>query len=262
MAVLRKQKKGNFTVIDNAIFKDYSLSFKSKGLLCQMLSLPDGWEWSVEGLTKLSSDGISAVRSALDELEQAGYFRRQQIRKDNKIAGIEYIISETKMCENLISENLILGNLISENLISENQPQLNTKESNTNSLNTKESNTHTEKRPRKPKNADLNNTPSLRPSIEDIEAYINEKDLDVDGKRFFDFFEASEWVDSKGNPVRNWKQKLITWSNNNDARGSNKERQGVRGAVRKGEDSVRDVRPEWFRPFETFSPDAGSQDDA
>ena len=133
MAVLRKEKKNNFTIIDNAIFKDHTLSMKAKGLLCQMLSLPDGWEWSVEGLTRLSTDGISAVRSALDELETAGYFRRQQIRKDNKIAGVEYIISETKMCENLISENLILENLTSENL-----PQLNTNELNTDSLRTKE----------------------------------------------------------------------------------------------------------------------------
>lgn len=261
MAVLRKQKKGNFTVIDNAIFKDYTLSFKSKGLLCQMLSLPDGWEWSVEGLAKLSSDGISAVRSALDELEQAGYFRRQQIRKGNKIAGVEYIISETKMCEKLISENLISENLISEKLISENQPQLNTKESNTDLLNTKESNTHTGKRPRRAKNTDLNNTPSLRPSIEDIEAYIEEKNLDVNGKTFFDFFDASDWIDSKGNPVRNWKQKLITWSNN-DTRRSNKERKGVRGTVREGKGSVRNDTPEWYRPFKTFPLDERSEGDA
>lgn len=262
MAVLRKEKKNNFTIIDNAIFKDYALSYKAKGLLCQMLSLPDGWEWSIEGLTKLSSDGISAVRSALDELERAGYFRRRQVRKGNRIAGIEYIISETKMCENLISENLISENLILENLISENQPQLNTKESNTDLSNTDVSSTHIGKRPRKPKNADLNNTPSLRPSIEDIEGYIREKDLDVDGRKFFDFFDASEWIDSKGNPVRNWKQKLITWSSNNDNGRSGKKRQGIRGTVGKGDGSVRDGAPKWFKPFEAFPSDERSQDDA
>lgn len=131
MAVLRKNKKDHYTVIDNTVFFDKTISYKAKGLLCQMLSLPDGWEWSVEGLTSLSSDGVSAVRSALNELEEAGYFRRQQIRKDNKIAGVEYIISETRMCENLMSENLIL-----ENLISENPPQLNTNSLTTNSSTT------------------------------------------------------------------------------------------------------------------------------
>ena len=102
MAVLRKEKKSNFTVIDNAIFKDYRLSFKAKGLLCQMLSLPDNWEYSVEGLAKLTSDGTSAITSGLKELEDAGYFRRERVRKDNKLAGVEYIISETPNSDFLI----------------------------------------------------------------------------------------------------------------------------------------------------------------
>lgn len=121
MAVLRKEKREQFTVIDNAIFKDYELSYKAKGLLCQMLSLPDNWEFSIDGLATLSSDGISAVRSALDELKKAGYFRREQRMKDGKFDGVEYIISETKKYDFPIAENLI-----SENLISENHTQLNT----------------------------------------------------------------------------------------------------------------------------------------
>lgn len=131
MSVLRKEKKGNFTVIDNAIFKDRTLSLKAKGLLCQMLSLPDGWEFSVEGLTKLSTDGRSAVASALNELQKAGYFRRENVRSGNRIAGVEYVISEVPNVDFLIAENLI-----AEKLIAENPAQLNTKE-----LNTKESNT-------------------------------------------------------------------------------------------------------------------------
>ena len=124
MSVLRKEKKGNFTVIDNAIFKDCRLSYKAKGLLCQMLSLPDGWEFSVEGLATLSSDGRSAVSSALNELKRAGYFRRESIRDGNRIAGIEYVISEVPNVDFLIAENLI-----SEKLTAENPQQLNTKES-------------------------------------------------------------------------------------------------------------------------------------
>ena len=133
MAILRKQKKERFTVIDNAIFYDYELSYKAKGLLCQMLSLPDGWEFSIEGLSKLSTDGESAVRSALTELKEAGYFHREQIRKDGKIAKIEYVISETK---NL--ENLVVDFPQQENLKQENQGQLNTNVLITNPLKTKE----------------------------------------------------------------------------------------------------------------------------
>ena len=57
MPSFRKVKHSNFTVIDNCIFKDYSLSAKAKGILTQMLSLPDGWNYSIAGLTDLFSDG-------------------------------------------------------------------------------------------------------------------------------------------------------------------------------------------------------------
>ena len=262
MAVLRKQKKGNFTVIDNTVFKDYSLSLKAKGMLCQMLSLPDNWAFTIKGLVKQCKDGKDSVMSALNELEEAGYFRRVQAKSEGKFAGFDYIVSETKIADSPYAENPNTGKPNTEIPNAENPNILNTNPTNTDLSNTDVSSTHTERRTRKPKNANLNNTPSLRPSIEDIEGYIREKDLDVDGRKFFDFFDASEWIDSKGNPVRNWKQKLITWSSNNDNGRSGKERKGVRGTVGKGDGSVRDGRPEWFKPFETFPSDERSQDDA
>lgn len=121
MAVLRKEKREQFTVIDNAIFKDYSLSMKATGLLCKMLSLPDNWEYSIAGLTALVSDGESAVRSALKELQDAGYFRRERVRVNGKITRIEYVISEYKNCEKPLVENPQ-----QENPQQENRGQLNT----------------------------------------------------------------------------------------------------------------------------------------
>ena len=121
MPVLRKNKKDNYTVIDNHVFMNKNLSFKAKGLLCQMLSLPDNWNYSLEGLVALANDGISSVRSALKELENQMYFKRRRLYEDGKLAGVEYIVSETPMCENLILENLK-----QENLNLENQAQLNT----------------------------------------------------------------------------------------------------------------------------------------
>lgn len=53
--------------------------------------------------------------------------------------------------------------------------------------------------------------PFVPPTLKEVEAYCRERQNGVDAKKFFDFFTASDWVDSKGNPVRNWKQKVITW---------------------------------------------------
>jgi predicted transcriptional regulator len=64
-----------------------------------MLSLPDGWAFSIEGLVKMSLDGKSSVMSALNELEDAGYLYREQIKKDGRYAGMEYIVSEVRMTD-------------------------------------------------------------------------------------------------------------------------------------------------------------------
>jgi len=50
------------------------------------------------------------------------------------------------------------------------------------------------------------------PTLEEINEYIKEKNLVVDGKQFFEYFDVGNWIDSKGNKVKNWKQKLLTWN--------------------------------------------------
>lgn len=194
MAILRKQKRNQYTVIDQAVFRDKDISYKAKGLLCQMLSLPDGWSFSIEGLVQMSLDGKSSVMSALNELEDAGYLYREQIKKDGRYAGVEYIVSEIRMTDFPNSEN---RNAELRN--SETKTLSNTKVSNTNKSNTNNLHTHKE----------------LRPTLEEIEDYISDKNLNVDAQKFYEYFDAGDWLDSKGKPVRNWKQKLITWSNSN-----------------------------------------------
>lgn len=51
----------------------------------------------------------------------------------------------------------------------------------------------------------------IPPTLEEIQAYIDERNSSVDAQQFYDYFNAGNWVDSKGNKVKNWKQKLITW---------------------------------------------------
>ena len=59
----------------------------------------------------------------------------------------------------------------------------------------------------------------VKPTLEEIQAYCKERNNNVDAKAFFDYYEAGQWKDAKGNPVRNWKQKVITWERkNNNAR--------------------------------------------
>ena len=60
------------------------------------------------------------------------------------------------------------------------------------------------------------------PTLEEVKAYCLERKNNVDPQKFYDYFSASDWVDSKGNKVKNWKQKVITWEGHSNQRKDNK----------------------------------------
>ena len=136
MAIMRNRTQQCYTNVNNGIFRDQRLSLKARGLLCTMLSLPDCWDFSENGLQSiLSADGKTSIRTALKALEDCGYLVRRQLREKGKMAGWEWEIFDTPQnAEKPQSENPITGNPKSEN-----QPQLNIKESITKGSITKES---------------------------------------------------------------------------------------------------------------------------
>lgn len=96
MAIFRVEKNHSYTVMANHHLRDERLSLKSKGLLSVILSLPDDWRISIEGMTQFSSDGKDAIRSAIRELTDAGYITRDQTHSEaGTFSGYEYTIHET-----------------------------------------------------------------------------------------------------------------------------------------------------------------------
>ena len=75
-----------------------------------------------------------------------------------------------------------------------------------------ESNTNPNTNPKR----DTARTRFIPPTLEEVEQYVMERGSSVDPQKFFDYFEAGEWKDSKGSPVKNWKQKLLTWEKYDD----------------------------------------------
>jgi len=51
----------------------------------------------------------------------------------------------------------------------------------------------------------------IPPTLDDVKAYCKSRNSSVDPQRFFEYFTTGNWKDSEGKPVKNWKQKLITW---------------------------------------------------
>lgn len=137
MAVFRVERTGDYTVMSNFHLKDKRLSLKAKGLLSQMLSLPDDWDYTLSGLSYINRESKDAIRSAVNELETAGYIRRRQTTDaSGKFAANEYTIFERPiegepMLDKPLSENPITVNPSAVNPLPENPTQLNTKKSNT-----------------------------------------------------------------------------------------------------------------------------------
>lgn len=92
----------NFVTVSNAFMRDGQLSLKARGLGAWLMSHRDGWKLSVETIAKTvgEKDGVAAVKSALQELEDAGYLTRSQARSaSGKLGPMEYVISDVSAGE-------------------------------------------------------------------------------------------------------------------------------------------------------------------
>ena len=143
MAVFRVEKNQGYTVMSNHHLRNKDLSLKAKGLLSQMLSLPEDWDYTLKGLSLINRESVDAIRTAVWELERAGYITRQQGRDGKgKMADMVYTIYEqpqqrtaadtgsgpvlgNPVLENPTSADPVLENPTSDNPVSGNPTQLN-----------------------------------------------------------------------------------------------------------------------------------------
>ena len=146
MAVFRVERNTGYTVMSNHHLRNKELSLKAKGLLSQMLSLPEDWDYTLAGLSHINREKIDAIREAVKELEKAGYIVRSRERDEKgRLRGADYVIYEQPQprepeaatsvgqppildlpaLENPTLENPTLENPTQENPTLENPMQLN-----------------------------------------------------------------------------------------------------------------------------------------
>ena len=129
MAVIRVNKTKDYTVMSNTHLKDKNLSLKAKGLLSIMLSLPNGWNYSIEGLIAICKEGERAVKSTLEELKKYKYLVTTKLYpSQTESKRIEYIydIFEDPKIEKQGVQNVGLENVGLQNVGLQNAVQLNT----------------------------------------------------------------------------------------------------------------------------------------
>ena len=100
MSVFRVEKTRGYTVMSNHHLRNHALSLKAKGLLSQMLSLPEDWDYTLQGLAQINKESIDAIREAVRELECAGYIKRSRERDERGcLRGTVYTIYEQPHAE-------------------------------------------------------------------------------------------------------------------------------------------------------------------
>ena len=146
MPVFRVEKTNSYTVMSNHHLRNPDLTLKAKGLLSLMLSLPENWDYTLKELSCICRENVDAIRTAVWELEKAGYITRRQRRDEKgKMTAIEYTIYEFPQPpkpKNPVLENPISDNPTTEIPVSENPTQLNKDRSTKDLLNTDVSSTY------------------------------------------------------------------------------------------------------------------------
>lgn len=174
--IYRSGSSSNYSVINNEILKRNDISWKAKGILIYILSLPDDWVLYLEELQNHATDKKASFRTGWKELTEKGYVKRYPIRDKGKIIEWRTEIRETVGISTISPQTDFqeVENLEVENLEVENQKLLST--NNTNYLNTQNTNN---KKPSQSEKLDFEN---LFKEIWDI--YPNKKGMQSAKRKF------------------------------------------------------------------------------
>lgn len=156
MAVFRVDKTADYTVMSNTHLREREMSLKAKGLLSLMLSLPDNWDYSIEGLVAICKESETAIKSTLGELKKFGYLDITRNRTSAGLFDYVYTVFEKPQMDNPKVDNPPTDNPPTDNPSVENVGQLNTNILNTKKENTKQSNTKKQKAVYFPQDEKLN----------------------------------------------------------------------------------------------------------
>ncbi|WP_285398596.1 DnaD domain protein [Lysinibacillus sp. fls2-241-R2A-57] len=115
MVIFRVQKKDNYVVLDKGFLNDTRLSWRAKGLLAYMLSLPNDWLFSISDLAIRSKCGRDTTANIIRELTYAGYIQKEQGRTNlGKFCKMDLLVFEAPSAAPL-TENLVTDKSSTEN---------------------------------------------------------------------------------------------------------------------------------------------------
>jgi hypothetical protein len=195
--IIKSRTTERFTTLPNEVIKSKDLSLEDKGLLSYLLSLPSDWVIYKQNLYNSLPDKKGSIDRSFKSLQKKGYILSVKVhdQKTGRFIGWNHVVydipaevEKIQQSENPTSENTEFGEsapilktnvLLKTNLIQK-----------TNSI--------------------------QKPTLSEVEDYFLEKGSTVEAaKQAFEYYDVADWQDSKGKPVKNWKQKMLAvWINN------------------------------------------------
>lgn len=223
MGFFRVNKDKNFTIMSNYHFRETDMSLKAIGLLSLMLSLPEDWDYSIAGLIAIRKENLTAIRSALKELEEFGYLKITKTR--NSSGKFEYIydIFEIPRREKPYIENPYMENVMQ---LSTNNKNTNNKKENTLSNervkeSERETHSHTPKKEKKKSEKKAEKKPKTKPEkkqkygqyenvfLSDTEIAILK--TEYPGEYLEKIERLSEYIESTGKKYKNHFAAVRAW---------------------------------------------------
>ena len=206
-SIRRIKKQNNFTAVNNEFIRDEKLSWKAKGIIIYLLSLPDDWKIYLSELANHAKDGRDSTYNGIKELIENGYCRRTEVRDSNgTFAGYNYEISDTKdfQPQKEISQT---EKPQTENPFTDNPQLLNTN-------NNKELNEPNTDITNNKKNIDKKKTKNfIKPTLEQVKAYVVLNGYVMDAEQFYDYYESNGWKGGKS-PMKSWEAAIRNWVRN------------------------------------------------
>lgn len=203
------EKKSYYAIIPANVRYDESLPPNAKLLYGEITALcnAEGYCWaSNKYFAELYGVTLRTVANWLRSLVERGYIKSEVFFKNgSKEVDKRYITILTNPYENIFStygknvQDPPENNFSTphEENFTDNNTSFNTTSNTTNEYIGKP-----QKQPRKP---------FVPPTLEEVQSYCKERKNNVDAKKFFDYYSSADWYDAKGDKVKSWKQKVITW---------------------------------------------------
>lgn len=212
MAVFRINKTGNFTVMSNTHLKEKAMSLKAKGLLSVMLSLPDEWDYSIEGLCAICKEKETAINSTLNELKRFKYLTVEKKRGANGLYEYEYSVFEHPQD---VQPGVGFPGVDNPGL---DVPGVeNRGQSITNILNTQELNKEGLSVEGNSVDVNEDNPEKIKkfkpPTVEEVAAYVATRKTKIDPEKFVNHYQSNGWMVGK-TKMKDWKAAVRTWERN------------------------------------------------